>query len=162
MYSHDGVARNRSWRWLALAAIAVAMLMAALPQIADAASGPRCRGVSCRGKNPQTMGCSRDAVTLDITPKPGTAGAGYNQYTELRYSRRCQAYWSRVRSRLPAGSIVFTRAAIKGHTQQTRVVNPGGTQAISRMWTGPAVACGVSVAKSDPSYMPVGCAGEAP
>lgn len=151
-------ARNRPARWLAV--IAVLVLLAALPQISSAAGGPRCRGASCRGKNPQAMGCSRDAITLDITPKPGTAGAGYNQYTELRYSPRCNAYWSRVRSRLQGGDILFTRAAIQGHTKQTRVVNNGGKRAISRMWTGPAVACGVSVSKTDPSYVPVGCAGE--
>lgn len=165
MISQHAVAHTRAWHWLALMALAVLaslMVMAALPQLSNAHAGPLCRGASCRGKNPQAMGCSRDAVTLDITPKPGTAGAGYNQFTELRYSRRCNAYWSRVRSRLEGSDIRFTRAAVRGHISQTRVVQWGGSIAISRMWTGPAVACGVSVSKTDPGYLPVGCAGETP
>lgn len=139
-------------------ALLLAMVLVAVAPTAFAAGGPSCWGATCRGKAPQANGCSHDAVTLAKIPHPGTASAGYYQYTELRYSPACHAYWSRVTSRLSPSDIKYTRAAIQGHVSSTRVVNYGSVQAISKMWTGPATACGVSVSKSDPSYVYVGCA----
>ncbi len=139
-------------------ALLLAVVLVAVAPAAFANGGPSCWGASCRGKAPQANGCSHDAITLATKPHPGTAGAGFNQVTELRYSPACHAYWSRVKSRLAPGDIKFTRAAIQGHVSHTRVVNWGSWLAISKMWTGPATACGVSVSKSDPWYIPVGCA----
>jgi hypothetical protein len=153
--------RRTSTRLLTRTLIIALLLAAVLVAVAPAAfanGGPSCWGASCRGKAPQANGCSHDAITLATTPHPGTAGAGYNQFTELRYSPACHAYWSRVTSRLAHGDIKFTRASIQGHVPATRVTNWGSSQAISKMWTRPATACGVSVSKSDPGYMPVGCA----
>ncbi len=155
--SNRRVSNRRLTRTLIVALILVVVLVAMAPA-AFANSGPSCWGASCRGKAPQANGCSHDAITLARTPKAGTAGAGYNQVTELRYSPACHAYWSRVTSRLSPGDVKFTRAALQGHVSWTRVVNWGSRQAISKMWTGPATACGVSVSRSDPWYYPVGCA----
>lgn len=148
---------RRLTRTLIAALLLVVVLVAAAPA-AFASGGPSCWGASCRGKDPRLQGCSRDAVTLATIPHPGTAGAGYNQVTELRHSPACHAYWSRVTSRLAPGDIKYTRASILGHVSSTRVVHWGAKQSISKMWTGPATACGVSVSKSDPGYLPVGCA----
>jgi hypothetical protein len=125
-----------------------------------AASNPdmvACHGTGCRGKDPERMGCSADARTLAIIPHPGTAGAGFNQFVELRFSRRCNARWSRVTSRLAKGDISSTSAFIKG-IPSTRVTVRGATLVWSRMWSGAVSACGVSASKSHPMDMPVGCA----
>lgn len=150
-------------RWLVLAAfvaILSLMLVAALPQTSLAWKGPECHGRDCAGKNPVQMGCSKDAVTLGIVPEPGTAGAGYNQYVELRYSRACDAAWSRVTSRLHPHKILFTRAWVRGHDAETSVKKYGKVQVISKMWPGiDNQACGVSVNRKDPTYRPIGCVG---
>lgn len=148
-------------RWFALALVLLALafaLMSLWPDAAFAASAPRCSGASCRGKYPAAMGCTADAVTLAIKPQPGTAAAGYYQFTKLRYSLRCNAYWSQVNSRLAAGDILYTSAWIQGHRSATAVKKNGALIVNSRMWSGPSVACGVSVWKADPSYVVEGCA----
>ncbi len=155
--SNRRTSRRLLTRTIVIALLLGVVLLAVAPA-AFAGGGPLCYGATCRGKTPQSQGCSYDAVTLAKVPKPGTASAGAQQYTELRYSKACHAYWSRVTSRLSAGDILYTRASIQGHVTATRVTNYGGSQAISKMWTGPAVACGTSVSKSDPSYIWVGCA----
>lgn len=155
-------ARNvAAWRWFALALALLALMLALLalwPDAASAAGVPRCYGASCRGKYPAAMGCTADAVTLAIKPQPGTASAGYYQFTKLRFSRGCNAYWSQVNSRLAPGDILYTAAWIQGHRSATQVKKNGAMIVNSRMWSGPSVACGVSVWKDDPSYVVEGCA----
>ncbi len=155
--SNRRTARRLLPRTLVIALLLGVVLLAVAPA-AFAGGGPLCHGATCRGKSPQAQGCSHDAVTLAKWPQPGTASAGANQYTELRYSAACHAYWSRVTAKSYLGPFLYTRASIQGHVTATRVTNYGSSQAISKMWTGPAVACGVSVEKSDPSYVPVTCA----
>lgn len=51
---------------------------------------PPCFGTACNGLNPQSTGCSTDAVTLDQLTPPGGGGT-----VELRYSAWCGAAWAR-------------------------------------------------------------------
>ncbi|MCO6451712.1 MAG: DUF2690 domain-containing protein [Caldilineales bacterium] len=149
---------RRRLLFLALMALAAGLLLlAVLPIPADAGGYPTCHGKTCRGEDPVETGCYLDAVTLDIIPQPGTAGAGYNQYVELRYSRNCDASWSRVQSRLGKGDILFTQASVKGHFWDTYVKRTGKMWVTSRMWSGLQNACGLSVWTEDPTYRPYGC-----
>ncbi|RME85159.1 MAG: DUF2690 domain-containing protein [Caldilineae bacterium] len=137
--------------------IVAVVVLAGLPVQAEAGRYPTCHGRSCRGKSPVRTGCNRDAVTIDIVPKPGTASAGYYQYVELKYSPTCDASWARVVSRLDKKDILFTRAVIKGHKWRTRVKRYGRRVVKSRMWSGLNTACGVSVWKDDPTYRVSAC-----
>ena len=136
----------------------VFLLMGFAPGAALAANPSRvgCVGAGCRGKDPQVMGCDSDAMTVAISPQPGTAGAGWQEVVELRYSRRCNARWSRVTSRLAAGQIVYTTAYIAGYPSTRRTVN-GAKVVWSRMWSSAIKACGNSIWSGDPSYKPVHC-----
>ena len=146
---------------LNIAAVAVlALLLLLLTPAGASAHGPECSGRSCRGLDPEASGCSRDAVTLAVLPHPGTASAGFLEVTELRGSARCGARWARVTSRLVTADILWTSAWMAGHWFSTHVTRFGaaGARIWSRMWSGPVSACGVSVAKSDPSYVVRACA----
>jgi len=105
------------------------------------------------------MGCATDARTLAIHPIPGTASAGYYEFVELRYSRRCNARWSRVTSRLAPADILYTSAYMSG-VPATRVTRwgAGATVVWSRMWSGSVAAGGVSLLATDPTYKPLNCA----
>jgi hypothetical protein len=139
---------------------AIALFLVILTPNIAAAHGPECSGASCRGLDPVATGCSRDAVTLATIPHPGTASAGFLEVTELRGSARCHARWARVTSRLSASAIKWSSAWMAGHWLATHKARFGaaGTIVWSRMWSGPVGACGVSVAKSDPSYIVPACA----
>jgi hypothetical protein len=146
---------------LNIAAVAgLVLLLLLLTPSGASADGPGCSGRSCRGLDPEATGCSRDAVTLAVLPHPGTASAGFLEVTELRGSARCNARWARVTSRLVTTEIKWTSAWIAGHWFSTHVTRFGaaGARIWSRMWSAPATACGVSVAKSDPSYVVRACA----
>jgi len=146
---------------LNLAAVAaLALLLLLLTPAGGSAHGPECSGTSCRGLDPVAAGCGGDAVTLAVLPHPGTASAGFLEVTELRASARCHARWSRVTSRLVTSDIKWTSAWMAGHWASTHLARFGaaGTRVWSRMWSGPVSACGVSVAKSDPSYVVPACA----
>lgn len=53
-------------------------------------SAADCKGSSCNGRNPQTMGCSSDAVTK------GNVYSTDALTVEMRYSKACDAWWARV------------------------------------------------------------------
>lgn len=131
-------------------ALLLAVVLVAVAPAAFANGGPSCKGDTCLGKAPQAMGCSHDAITL-------VSKYHSHQTVELRFSPACAAFWSRVTSHLAPGNIKFTRAGIRHHIDATRVVNWGGSVAISKMWTRWPWACGVSVSKSNPNYVPVRC-----
>ena len=141
-------------------ATTLVLLMLLLTPAGASAHGPECSGRSCRGLDPVATGCSRDAVTLAVLPHPGTASAGFLEVTELRGSASCRARWARVTSRLVSTDIKWTSVWMAGHWFSTHVARFGaaGARVWSRMWSGPVSACGVSVAKSDPSYVVPACA----
>jgi len=70
-----------------IAVVAGLLLLAAGIGSVSAAS---CSGSACAGKNPQTMGCSSDAVTKGNVYSQGILTV------EIRYSRACDAWWARV------------------------------------------------------------------
>lgn len=53
-------------------------------------SAADCKGSSCAGRNPETMGCSKDAVTK------GNVYSRDILTVEIRYSKKCDAWWARV------------------------------------------------------------------
>ncbi len=154
---------NRFFRSVSVLCAAIVTILTIFPVNAAATANTTtahwhgCYGATCRGKDPQVMGCATDAVTLAVRPYPGTASAGYNQDVELRYSAACNARWARVTSRLAAGQIVYTTAYIAFHPL-TRVTRYGARVVWSRMWSGLAQGCGVSVWTGDPTYKPANCA----
>lgn len=121
------------------------------PAAAQPAQGPRCFGAGCSGKDPQVYGCWRDAVTVARSPQPGTAGAGWQEVVEMRYSAMCGARWARVTSRLPKAQIHHTNAYLPEHPS-TVVTKYGAAGALvySKMWwaVNPSgSACGNSFAR---------------
>ncbi|MEP7200778.1 MAG: DUF2690 domain-containing protein [Chloroflexota bacterium] len=162
MHFHFSLKHVRFSRLFAsvVVALLVSVCLFMLTPFNAAAGGPGCYGAGCRNKDPQAMGCHADAVTLAIIPHPGTASAGYQQFTELRYSKACNARWSRVVSRLTPSDIYYTGAWVAGHwiTTHRTIFGAGGGLVWSRMWSGSVSACGVSVSNTDPTYKVIGCA----
>jgi Protein of unknown function (DUF2690) len=75
-----------------VAIIGVGFLVTAKP--AHAAANATCRGQSCNGQDPDTMGCGADAQTLSMS---STSSPTYGGLTlQIRYSPTCQALWPRL------------------------------------------------------------------
>lgn len=134
---------------------------------ANIAAAAGCYGIGCKGRDPQLMGCWRDAKTVGLSPQPGTASAGWQEIVELRYSKICGTQWSRVTSRLSAKDISYTNAYVFDNPTMTRVTRYGiyAQTVWSKMWpatTDIGQACGNSVSKSDPSYKPTHCVAPTP
>ncbi len=115
--------------WLAACIAVVAFLAAPLP--AQARVG--CWGAGCRGKDPQAMGCNRDAITIASVVERGAR-------VELRYSRACNAKWSRftVPNDWLAQGTPYAFMGVGNRTLQQWHAR----QIWSRMWSGPIRACG--------------------
>ena len=66
--------------------------------VAGPASAAGCSGSGCNGKSPAAMGCGVDAVTVNnvVDEDHASGGTFGRQVVELRYSRACNASWSRV------------------------------------------------------------------
>lgn len=58
-----------------------------------------CFGATCRGKDPQVFGCATDARTL-------ASKRNAEIKVELRYSRKCNARWSRVTAINPSRNLL--------------------------------------------------------
>ena len=117
-------------RHLIVAVAVAATALLAAPQLTQAKAG--CYGAGCRGRDPQAMGCSRDAVTLASKYRFGFQ-------VELRYSRACNAKWARTMNINNAtASAVF---ALLG-TGRNTLRSTNGYQIWSFMWTGTLSACG--------------------
>lgn len=104
-------------RKLAIALIGSLMLAALLPLTASSSQASPvdtgssvavgCKGKSCTGKNPHTMGCDRDAKTI-ATKVPGGGGPK----VQLRYSKKCDAAWARLATNTPSWPFML---AVKNH-----------------------------------------------
>lgn len=103
----------------------------AAPAPAQARAG--CWGAGCRGKDPQAMGCNRDAITLASVVERGAR-------VELRYSYACNARWSRftVPNDWLARGTPYAFMGVGNRTLQQWHAR----QIWSRMWSGPIRACG--------------------
>lgn len=96
-----------------------------------------CHAASCTGKNPNTTGCARNAVTARSTSVDGVA-------VELRYSAACRSAWARIRNGGPGDRArvqntigqTYTATISSGNDVHTLMVNDAGIQ--SR-------ACGTNV-----------------
>jgi hypothetical protein len=112
------------------------VLVSVLSTPAHAQAKTGCTGMSCRGRDPQAMGCSRDARTL------ATAYAHRNFRVELRYSPTCNARWARTTylDKYYEAPVSFGIYAQLGSGQVTRVMRFAPV-VWSRMWTGPIRAC---------------------
>lgn len=110
--------------------VSLAAFLAA-PSPAQARVG--CWGAGCRGKDPQAMGCNRDAITIASVIERGAR-------VELRYSRACNAKWSRftVPSDWLARGTPYAFMGVGNRTLQQWHAR----QIWSRMWSGPIRACG--------------------
>lgn len=128
--------RQGSVRLIAAAFLAAATVLTA-PNPAAAWS---CSGASCRGKDPQTWGCNRDARTLSSIARYGTL-------VELRYSRRCNAVWSRVTNLdLPSTPLLTAYLGAGKVSRRT-----GERNVIwSLMWTRGLPACGGEILLGGP------------
>ncbi|GHF87252.1 DUF2690 domain-containing protein [Streptomyces griseosporeus] len=85
------------------------------PHPTATATGPRCQGATCDGKDPIAMLCAAAPTTL--ATHHTTTGA----WLELRYSRPCGTAWARMWA-TRTGDRLEVRAA--AHTEAARVPNP--------------------------------------
>lgn len=121
---------QRNVKQLLLAGVIATTTLLASPTATQAKAG--CYGASCRGRDPQAMGCARDAVTLASRMRFGFQ-------VELRYSHACNAKWARTMNLDNAhANAVF---ALVG-TGKTTLRSKNGFQVWSLMGTGTLPACG--------------------
>jgi hypothetical protein len=81
-----------------------------------------CSGSGCEGKNPQTTGCSTDAITAYSTAIP-------NGKVELRWSQTCETFWSRVTSWIGPTTIRTRVQRQSGSPSTYDDIDYGATQA---------------------------------
>jgi Protein of unknown function (DUF2690) len=131
--------------------VAALVIVAALgPVVAlvgqPSASAAGCHGSSCNGKSPVTMGCAADAVTINSVVDEDHASGGTfgRQVVQLRYSRSCNASWSRVTGTAGGTAAVTSSVAYMGgfkSSTQRSVSGPGSVY--SKMRSGSAInSCG--------------------
>ncbi len=123
----------------------------ALPFVVSANGGSAmaavgCRGSSCNGKSPVAMRCSADAVTINSVVDEDRASGGTfgRQVVSLRYSRRCNASWSRVSASAGGtAQVTKSKAYMGGFKLSTQRVRGGPGSVYSKMRAGSAInSCG--------------------
>jgi hypothetical protein len=134
---------SRSFR-LVLAAVLVAPL--GVVALASPAFAAGCHGSGCNGRDPVTMGCAGDAVTVNHVVFQDNASGGTfgRQVVQLRFSHRCNASWSRVIATAGGTAHVTSSSAYMGGFKSStiRTRSTAGT-VYSKMRAGSAVnACG--------------------
>jgi len=121
-------------------AISIGAILGTLaPASAHVTSKPKCYGHTCRGKDPNAMGCDKDAYTL-------TATHSREIKVELRYSARCDARWARTTTLHPHHNYISAWLGTGKTTMRTGI----GSVIWSDMWSGPVKACGSSFNKYGP------------
>jgi Protein of unknown function (DUF2690) len=107
-----------------------------------------CRGSSCNGKSPVAMGCVADAVNINQVVDQDNASGGTfgRQVVTLRYSRRCNASWSRVTATAGGTARVSSTVAyMGGYKSTTKRTRNGPGSTYSNMRAGSAInSCGTS------------------
>lgn len=119
-----------------------ALLGTMAPASAHVTAKAHCYGSSCRGKDPNLMGCDNDARTLAVERNREIK-------VELRYSARCNARWARTTTLRPRHNYISAWLGTGKVTMKTGV----GSVIWSDMWSGPVKACGSSY----DSYGPCTC-----
>jgi len=136
-----------SWsRWTRVAvvcalAVPISSFISASPSFAAG-----CHASGCNGRNPVSMGCDRDAVTLNqaVFEDHASGGTFGRQVVALRHSSRCNASWSRVTATAGGTASVTTSTAYIGSFRtSTRRSRSGHGTVYSNMRAGSTVhACG--------------------
>jgi Protein of unknown function (DUF2690) len=112
------------------------------------ASAASCRGSSCNGKSPITMGCVADAVNINQVVDQDNASGGTfgRQVVTLRYSRKCNASWARVTASAGGTARVTSSVAyMGGYKPSTKRTRNGPGSTYSNMRAGSAISsCGKS------------------
>lgn len=106
-----------------LRVIAAVSLVALGSVVAPAAQAAPvgCHDSSCTDRNSQTQGCAHDAVTVaERTWADHAAGSSGTLTVELRFSKKCDASWSRVHAS-GVGTVRVTQASawVEGHESAT-------------------------------------------
>ncbi len=108
--------------------------VSAAPAKAATTQAVGCYGASCRGKDPEVMGCGADARTLASVSAPGL------YRVDLRYSTRCNARWSRTTLTHAPDWETFAVAYVGSGSVTSR---RGSSRTVwSAMWSGVIKACG--------------------
>lgn len=77
---------------IALIVGAIALMLASVLSTSPAYAATGCYGSTCKGKDPQSMGCATDAFTGAQKTSPD------GRIVQLRYSPACGAAWGRLQS----------------------------------------------------------------
>ena len=131
---------------IAALAIVAALAPVISPFGEPIASAVGCHGSTCNGKSPVAMGCGADAVTINSVVDEDNASGGTfgRQVVELRYSRKCNASWSRVTG--AAGGTAHVKSSLAymgGYKNSTRRSKTGPGSVYSNMRSGSAInSCG--------------------
>ena len=131
-------------------AICALTIVSAVPifGFAGSAVAAGCSGSGCNGKSPVAMGCGADAVTVnDVVDEDHASGGTFGrQVVELRYSRRCNASWSRVTASAGGTAHVTSSVAyMGGYKTSTQRTRSGAGSVFSKMRAGSAInSCGRS------------------
>ena len=116
--------------------------------VAGPASAAGCSGSGCNGKSPAAMGCGVDAVTVNnvVDEDHASGGTFGRQVVELRYSRACNASWSRVTASAGGTAHVTSSVAyMGGYKSSTQRSRTGSGSVYSKMRAGSAInSCGRS------------------
>jgi Protein of unknown function (DUF2690) len=111
------------------------------------ASVAGCRDSLCNGRSAVSMGCDRDAVSLNsvVFEDHASGGTFGRQVVTLRYSPRCRASWSRVTASAGGTAAVTKNAAfVNRHASTTKRTANGPGTISSKMRSGKARACGTT------------------
>lgn len=133
-----------------LAVICALTFASAVPlvSVAGRASAAGCSGSGCNGKSPAAMGCRADAVTVNnvVDEDHASGGTFGRQVVELRYSRHCNASWSRVTATAGGTAHVTSSVAyMGGYKTTTQRSRTGSGSVYSKMRAGSAInSCGRS------------------
>lgn len=106
-----------------------------------------CRDSRCNGLSAVSMGCDRDAVSLNsvVFEDHASGGTFGRQVVTLRYSPRCRASWSRVTATAGGTAAVTKNAAfINRYSSSTKRTAAGPGTVVSRMRSGKVRACGTT------------------
>ncbi len=113
----------------------------------NASAAVGCHDSGCNGKSPVSMGCDRDAVSLNAVVFEDHASGGTfgRQVVTLRYSPRCRASWSRVTASAGGTAAVTKNVAfLNRYSTKTKRTANGPGSIYSKMRSGKGRACGTT------------------
>jgi hypothetical protein len=138
---------SRSLRHGAFAVVLLAAAVGSGAAASPAHAALSCKKTTCNGKDPQLYGCAKDAETVNSTTFEDVNGDDFvRQVVELRYSKKCNASWARVKT--TAGGIhkvFYGQAYMDPYKSTTKHIRYLPGSVYSNMRAGGTVnACGKS------------------